>query len=286
MHRLITLFIALLMWMVFIGTGSAAAQSDTVTMSASVDGRDVASASINNPLPLEPGKSVDVSIELTNGTTEPVDIRRIVLRGKVLGLTFFTYASSLDFTVAPASSGVLTYRLDLTDLGGQATGLIKGEFSAIDSTGNAVASVGTINDVRGSLMSVYGLFGIALVALTALGLLDAALAIARRRLSTNRWKRGLRLLAPGVGIGLILAFTASVARLWVPNTGQWLLIAGVTAAGFFALGYLSPTPEAADNDSVPDDEFDGEFDDEFDGEFDDGTDNVDAEPVSLDRAPS
>jgi hypothetical protein len=279
MYRLITLFIALLMWMVFIATGSAAAQSDTVTMSASVDGRDVASASINNPLPLEPGKSVDVSIELTNGTSEPVDIRRIVLRGKVLGLTFFTYASSLDFTVAPASSGVLTYRLDLTDLGAQATGLIEGEFSAVDSTGDPVASVGTITDVRGSLISVYGLFGIALVVLTALGLFDAALAIFRRRLSTNRWKRGLRLLAPGVGIGLILAFTASVARLWVPNTGQWLLIAALTAAGFFALGYLSPTPEAADDDTLPDDEFDDEFDD-------DGTDTVDAESVSLDRAPS
>jgi hypothetical protein len=268
------LIAALPIWMVLLASGSAAAQSDTVTMSASVDGRDIASASINDPLPLEPGRAANVSVELTNGTSEPVVIRRIVLRGKVLGLTFFTYASSLDFTVAPASTGVLTYRLDLTDLGAQATGLIKGELSAIDSTGVPVASVRTITDVRGSLISVYGLFGIALVVLTALGLVDAALAIARRRLSTNRWKRGLRLLAPGVGIGLILAFTASVARLWVPDTGQWLLIAALTAAGFFALGYLSPTPE---DDSLSDDDFE-----EFDGD----TVTVDAETVSLDRAPS
>jgi hypothetical protein len=143
-----------------------------------------------------------------------------------------------------------------------------------------VASVSTVTDVRGSLMSVYGLFGIALVVLTALALVDSAFAIARRRLSANRGKRGLRLLAPGLGIGLILAFSASVARLWVPNTGQWLIIAAITAAAFFTLGYLSPTTEPADDEPLADD-------DEFDDDDTVGDDTVgDANSVSLDRAPS
>lgn len=269
MRKLTAVFIALLVWG-GLNAGLAAAQADSVSMSASVNGRDIATATVKDPLRLQPDDSVDVAVSVTNNTDKAIDIRRVVLRGRVLGLTFFTYASSVDFTVAAGSSGVFNYRLDLTDLGAQATGLVTGQLSVTDSSNTPIATVDTVTDVRGSLMSVYGLFGIALVVLTALAVIDAAVAIARRRMSDNRWQRGLRLLAPGVGIGLILAFSASVARLWVPATGQWLLIASLTAVGFFALGYLSPTPDTDDDD----DDDDGENDvDEVDFvDFDD--DNV------------
>jgi peptidoglycan/LPS O-acetylase OafA/YrhL len=108
-----------------------------------------------------------------------------------------------------------------------------------------------VADVRGSLWSVYGLLGLALLVLTALATVDAAIAIARHKDSQNRWRRGLRLLTPGIGIGLVLAFTASVARWWVPSTRLWLLVAGITAVTFFVLGYFSPTPENEDEDDVP-----------------------------------
>jgi hypothetical protein len=111
-----------------------------------------------------------------------------------------------------------------------------------------------ISDVRGSLLSVYGLFGIALLVLTVLASIDAGLAIRRHRLSGNRWLRGLRLLTPGVGVGLVLLFTATVVRLWVPRTPVWLIIAAGTAAAFFALGYFTPTPDGqhgADEDAEP-----------------------------------
>ena len=205
MRKLTAVFIALLVWGV-LGAGPAAAQADTVNMSATVNGRDIATATADDPLRLAPDDSVDVAVAVTNNTDKAVDIRRVVLRGRVLGLTFFTYASSVDFTVAPGSAGRFNYRLDLTDLGAQATGLVAGQLSVTDSSGTPIASVDTVTDVRGSLMSVYGLFGIALVVLTALAVIDAALAIARRRMSDNRWQRGLRLLAPGVGIGLIVAY--------------------------------------------------------------------------------
>ena len=100
-----------------------------------------------------------------------------------------------------------------------------------------------VADVRGSLWSVYGLLGLALLVLTTLAIVDAAIAIRRHKDSQNRWRRGLRMLTPGIGIGLVLAFTASIARWWVPSTQQWLLVAGVTAALFFVLGYFSPTPD-------------------------------------------
>jgi hypothetical protein len=250
MHKLIVLLIAMPFW-IFFSSGSAAAQTDHVTMSASVGGRDISSANADYPLALQPGQPVDVAIKFINSSNQPVTVHRIVLRGTVLGLTFFTYDSYVDFSVPPASSSTLSYRLDLAELGAQATGLIHADLSAVDMSGQPIAKVGTVTDVRGSLTSVYGLFGIALIVLTALSLLDVGLAVHRQTLPTNRWRRGLRLMAPGIGLGLIMAFSTSVLRVWVPTTERWLLIAGLTAAVFFTLGYFtSTTQDVGDADVV------------------------------------
>jgi hypothetical protein len=245
----------------FVGSAVATAQPDNVTMTATINGQDVGAASGGNPVRLHPGESVTIAIELTNHGTEAVDVRRVELAGRVVGLTFFSYATSAQFTVRPGAKDTLRYQLDLTGLEGQATGLIGGALTVIDSKGKPIASIPTVTDVRGSLVSVYGLFGIALAVLTALALLDAALAVAKHRLSQNRAKRGVRLLAPGIGIGLVIAFSASVVRLWVPSTGLWLVVAGLTAAVFFALGYFSPTPHDEDDEDDDEDEFDDDEDD-------------------------
>jgi hypothetical protein len=252
--------IAALLVCAFVGPAVAAAASEKVTMTATVNGHDVGSASGSKPLRLQPGQSATIAVELTNHTGQPIDIRRVELAGRVVGLTFFSYATSVQFTVPPGAKDTLRYQLDLTGLEGQATGLIGGALTVLDAKGHPIASIPTVTDVRGSLISVYGLFGIALAVLTALALLDTALAVAKHRLSPNRWKRGLRVLAPGIGIGLVIAFTASVVRLWVPSTGLWLAVAGLTAAVFFGLGYFSPTPhdeeDDFDDDELDDDELD------------------------------
>jgi hypothetical protein len=240
-----------------VGPAVASAQPENVTMTATIDGQNVGAASAGNPVRLQPGESATIAVELTNHGTAAVDVRRVELAGRVVGLTFFSYATSVQFTVQPGAKDTLRYQLDLTGLEGQATGLIGGALSVLDAKGHPIASIPTVTDVRGSLISVYGLFGIALFVLTALALLDAALAVAKHRLSPNRWKRGLRVLAPGVGIGLVIAFSASVVRLWVPSTGLWLVIAGLTAAVFFGLGYFSPTPhDEEDEDDLDDDDED------------------------------
>jgi len=235
---------------IFICPAVATAQSRDVVMSAIINGQDVSATSASNPVRLEPGESADIAVELTNRGTEPVTVRNVHMSGRVVGLTFFSYATSVHLTVQPGATDTLRYQLDLIGLDGQATGLIGGAVTVTDAQGDPIASIPMVTDVRGSLISVYGLFGIVLVILTALALIDAALALARHRLSQNRWQRGLRLLAPGVGIGLVIAFTASVARLWVPNTGLWLVLAGLTAAVFFALGYFSPTPPEDDEEGL------------------------------------
>lgn len=232
----------------------ADARPDQVDMSANFDGRDIAGTTADKPLRLEPDSTVRVAIELTNNTSAPLEIRHVDLAGHVLGLTFFSYSTAVELTIAPGKSDSLRYRLELRGLAGQATGFIGGELAVYGAGDTAVAKIPVVTDVRGSLWSVYGLFGIALAVLTALGFADAALTIARQRLSAKRWQRGVRLLAPGLGIGLVFAFTASVARWWVPDTGLWLAFAGVAAAVAFLLGYASPPPEPDEDDL--DDELD------------------------------
>lgn len=254
----------------FVGIPAAVAQPTGVSLSATVNGQDVGAASRSDPLRLDPGESVEVAVELTNNGHVAVSLRRVELAGRVLGLTFFSYATTVALTVEPGSTDTLRYQLDLIGLEGQATGLIGAALTVTDGAGDPIALIPTVTDVRGSLISVYGLFGIALLVLTVLALLDAALALARHRLSQNRWQRGLRLLTPGVGVGLVLAFSASVGRWWVPDTGLWLVVAGLTAAVFFALGYFSPTP-------LPEEEFDEEEELE-DGEMFDEDADRDAPP--------
>ncbi len=227
---------------------SAVAAVPGVQMSATVNGQDVAGASQQAPIILDPDAEAQVSITLTNDTAEPLNIGAADFAGHVLGLTFFDYHTSVAVTVAPAQTQTIAYTLDLSELDGQATGLINGTLQVQADGGAVVADLPTVVDVRGSLVSVYGLFGLAIAILTVLAILDTALAVARHRLPANRWRRGMRFLTPGIGIGLVLVFTLSVFRVWAPTLDKWLLVAGGFAVGFFLLGYFSPTPVTEEDD--------------------------------------
>lgn len=239
---------------------AAGAVEEPITVTATVDGRDVSFAATAGPIPLYPDKLVDVKVDVVNRGQTPIEIGSVQVVGRVLGLTFFGYSTGVELSVAPGATESVQYELDLTDLKSQATGLMDTQVIVRNHDRDVVAVVDTVADVRGSLVSVYGVLGLALLVLTTLAIVDAAIAIARHRTSMNRWRRGLRLLSPGIGVGLVLVFTASVARWWVPRTGTWLLVAGITAAVFFALGYFAPTQEdedEADGELESDDPDDG-----------------------------
>lgn len=243
----------------WLGIQAAGAQAGEFVATATIDEHDLAKATTGDPIQLYPGDSVDIVLQLTNNTGNAVSVRQVELTGQVLGLHFFSYATAVDADIQPGASQTVKYELDLVGLRGQATGLMGADIVIRDEAGTAIARIPTVTDVRGSLMSVYGLFGIALVVLTVLALIDAGLGLARNKMSANRWQRGIRLLAPGVGIGLVLTFSASVARLWAPSTGLWLVVAGLTSVVFFAIGYFSPTPD--DEDDKLDEDEDLAFDD-------------------------
>lgn len=224
------------------GTGAGGAAVDGVTMSATIGGQVVAAASGDRPVLLDPNGEARVTITLTNASPQPVTVTATDLSGHVLGLIFFDYRTSIAVTVPAGATRTVDYALDLAGLDGQATGLINGTLSVRGDDRSVLAEQGTVFDVRGSLISVYGLFGLALAILTVLALVDTASALARHRLPVNRWRRALRFLAPGVGLGLVLVFTMSALRVWVPSPDRWLLVTVGFALVFFLLGYLSPTP--------------------------------------------
>ena len=160
----------------------------------------------------------------------------------------------MNLTVGPHRATHLRYALDLTGLDGQATGLIPATISIANPRHQQLASQSLVTDVQGSLDSVYGLFGLALLVLTALAIIGTAVAIATHRMPPNRWRRGLRMLTPGIGLGLVLVFSLSALRVWVPTPGKWLVVIIVFAVVFFVIGYLTPNPVDEGEDDEDDDD--------------------------------
>lgn len=258
-RRLIAALVVLLV-AAFVGSAAAvAAPEGGVTVSATLNGQDIAGATTSEPLRLDPGTTGDVVLKVTNNGTEPLVVKRVELAGNILGLTFYRYVAATELTVEPGATGTLSYPIDFADLGRLATGLIWGELTVRGESGEEAMTISTVTDVRGSLWSVTGLFGLGLVVFTVVAFVRVALAIARNQLPANRAQRGLRFLLPGVGLLLVLGFTAAMLRLWIPSTGTWLVALGVSAAVFFALGFFSPMP--GDDDEYPDDGADGIPDD-------------------------
>lgn len=220
-----------------------AGAADDVTVTASVDGTSLGAATEKHPIRLTPRRPAQVSFAVTNSGPTPLEVRRVRLSGRVMGLTFFAYDTSLVLTVPPGGTESRQYALDLTDLDGQATGLVIGALSVQDAPGTELGRVATVFDVRGSIRSVYGVFGLVVAGMTLLSFAVGLIALTRHTLPDNRWKRALRFLVPGIGLGLTIVFTLSALRVFVPRTGRWLPILLICAVVFFALGYLTPSPD-------------------------------------------
>lgn len=264
-------------------TGAAADDGDddtSVDLQAEISGQDLSRANSNRPAELTPDEPVDVHLVVTNSGSEPVVVRSVRLEGSVLGLTFFNFETVVGLEVAPGAVEERTYPLDLVGLEGQATGLIPAELQLLDQDRSVLASEGFVADVRGSFRSVYALFGLAVAAFTALTLAACCVALARHRLSPNRFRRGLQFMVPGLGLGLTATFTLSALRVVAPGAGLWLPLTLGCGAALFAVGYLSPGPD--DEDDEYDEEDDGEDEDADDADADPDAGDADMEQVARD----
>jgi len=221
---------------------AAAAPPDGLTWRATVDGKDAAQATADDPMPLPAGQDLGIDLVVTNGGTRPLTIRSLRLEGRVIGMSFFSFTSQIDLLVAPGATETRSITLDLGELGDQAVGLIPARMSLVAPDRSVIDTMPVATDVRGSLASAYGLFGLAVGVVTLVLVIGLALEIAGHRLPPNRWRRGVRFLAPGIGIGLVATFTVSATRLLLPGATVWVpLVLGCGAVAFL-VGYLTPAP--------------------------------------------
>ena len=230
---------------------ASAQDGSALTFTATVDGVPLDDVDPNDPLELQPGVELPIEIEIDNDTDDEVFVRGVRLDSQVLGLTFFTFTTRIDARIDAGDSVTRSFLVDLGDLGDQAVGLLPAELSLIDEERSALVSESFPVDVKGSLTSVYGLFGIIVAIITALLLAAALVRLATHRLPANRWSRAARFGIPGFGVGMTLTFTLSALRLLVPNAGAWVAAVLICGAIGFVVGYLSPDPrDEGDDDEL------------------------------------
>lgn len=229
----------------------AVAASGNVSISSTINGHKVSSS---GHVRLSPSSASNLSLTVTNNTAGSITIGTVRIEGRVMGLVFYAYDTSVLITVAPHSSTTRDIVIDLSGLSGQATGLIPSEVQILDQHRNEIASQSTVVDVRGSIWSVYGLFGLIVLILTIIWSINVAVALARGRLHPNRWRRAMRFLVPGLGLGLVFVFTLSATRVVAPTPALWIPVVLGCAALLMAIGYLTPTPGSAEDDEDEDDD--------------------------------
>jgi hypothetical protein len=242
-----------------------------VSISARLNGIDVSKSTERHPIKLDPKRPATLDLVIRNEGDDPLEAKTVRLEGRVLGLTFYAYDTTISVQVSAHATETRKYTLDLAGLEGQAIGLIPSRVLLLDPDRHVIAERNVIVDVRGSLRSVYGTFGLAVAMVTALSIAGTFVALARNRLHPNRWRRALRFLVPGLGVGLVLVFSLSAFRVLAPLPSRWWPCLVGPALVFFVLGYLTPTPDS------------GQDEDKLEEDLDEGVEagpspNVDAPP--------
>jgi len=231
----------------------AGAVASGVSFSAVVNGQPAVTSSDAHPAQLYPSRLAEVRITVSNTGNSTVHIASVRLEGQVLSLPLFSYDTAVELAVAPGRTTSLAFPVSMSGVGSQATGLVVATLTLIGPNGEEVASQPLVTDVHGSLHSLFGLFGLAVLALTASSLGLALLAMARHTLSQNRWLRATRFLIPGFGIGLVMTFTLAAFNVFTAGPGHWLPLLVVASAAGFAVGYLTPAPNEEEFDDYDDD---------------------------------
>jgi len=231
----------------------AGAATSGVSLRAVMNGQPAATSSDAHPVQVYPTRTSHVHISVFNNSGTPLHISTVRFEGQVVGLPLFSFDTGVNLVARAGRTTSFTFPVILTSVGSQATGLIVATITLLGANGAGLASQTLVTNIHGSLVSVYGLFGLAVLLLTILSLVLALVALARHTLPQNRWLRGLRFLIPGFGVGLVLTFTLSAFRIFAPGPGHWLPLLVVPTVIGLALGFLTPAPNEEEFDDYDED---------------------------------
>lgn len=264
-------------WAAFAGVAAGAEGPTGVTWTANVNDRNVKAADDTATLvPTEPAR---ITVRIENRSAVAVTVPYVRLHGSVLGLGLYIFTTRVDMEAPAGGTDDREFSIDMIGLGDQASGLIPSRFSLLDAEGEEIAGENLDVEVQGRFTSVYGVFGMAVAAVTLVLLAGGLWRLATGKLPTNRWRRALTLAAPGLGLGFVLTFTLSALGIASPVGALWSVLLLVGGALGFAAGYLSPTPgrdgtEPADDDRSDDGGPDGRYDER--GRYTDTSDDPDS----------
>lgn len=213
---------------------------EAVDFTASLNGTDISTSTPGDPIPLLDDESAELQLSMTNVSDEPVTVNYVRFEGEVLDMIFLTYDTAVRVDLEPGESTNLPpILLDFFDLGGQASGFLRGHVQLFDEERETLGSEAMFLDARGGgSLATLTLFNLLLLGATLLGLGWNLLRLSQRRLPANRFVRGLRVMAVGAGAGLTLAVAFSTLRLWPLPTLTWILFTVIGGLIGYGVGML------------------------------------------------
>ena len=236
-----------LLTLAFLLGGRASAQeptqsTDPLELDAVLDGRDVATADSENPIPLDPREEIPLELTMRNNGDEAVTVRFVRLEGKALGLTFLTYDLGVRTRLDPGEETTLDTTLDFFDLERQATGYLGTSVRVYDPDRHLLGSEEFVVDVKGNSTSTLGLFAIAVLGVAIFSTFVLVMNTVRRRLPPNRFVRGVQFAIAGAAIGVTLSLGLSVLRIAFADVEAWVPLVFIPTVIGFVVGYVAPGP--------------------------------------------
>jgi len=218
------------------GGGGKAVEFDAV-----LNGTDVLASGPGDPIKLTSDEPAELALTLRNVSDDTVTVRYVRFEGEVLDMIFLTYDTAISLELAPGQSQTLPpVLLDFYDLGGQASGYLRGHVQVYDGERETLGSQPVFLDASGDGFSTLALFNLLLLIATAAGVAWNVVRLAQRRLPANRVVRALRVLAVGATAGLTLAVAFSTLRIWPLDTLAWVLCTVIGGIIGYAIGFVLP----------------------------------------------
>jgi hypothetical protein len=227
---------------------SAAPGPRAVTFSAELDGQPLDLSSSSDPIILDPDRASTLALDIRNRSDQDLSVRQVQIRGKAFGLTLIAYDVTINAPVPARDRVEVDVPVEFVDLGQQTDGLLPATIRLLSPDRTELASQDFTVDVRGSASSLIIVFMLVVGIATALSIVAIWVAIGRRRLPPNRFRRGVRFGISGAGVGVTLTLFFSVLLLVSPSGSVWIPLIVVPTVGAFVLGFVSPGPLTIEKD--------------------------------------
>ncbi len=232
-----------------------AAARPSVAFSAALDGQRLGLSSSGDPIVLDPDKVSILAAVDANTTLAPLTVRQVQIRGKAFGITLLAYDVTINAQIAPGErTRGGRARSSSSTWASRPTGCSPRPSASSIPTATSWPRGTSPSTYAGSATSLVSVFALVVAIVTVASIAVIWIAVGRRKLPRNRWRRGLRFALVGVGVGVTLTLFLSLLLLVSPSGSVWIPLLLVPTMVLFLLGWFSPGPlgEDLDEDEVED----------------------------------